>query len=200
MNPYVQITLVMCGIVFVALAATAYLAVMFNRRAKVDLEAALRPLAERIDGDLDLENASISGRDEGTLVAARMTNAAEGPGRVFQTEIVDAAGGCGWEYTSSPPRRAGGEPRVEFASPQADLRELLPSLSDDSVRQVTDMGRERFRLDYDPDAGVVRLTRSMRTRRDIPDVAAFDRQLAYLTELGNQNRAAQECVPDGACP
>lgn len=200
MNPYIQVALVMCGIVFVALAATAYLAAMFNRRAKVDLEAALRPLAERIDGDVDLEQASISGRDERTLVAARMANAAEGPGRVFQTEIVDAAGGCGWEYTSSPPRRAGGEPRVEFASARADLRELLPSLADDSVRQVADVERERFRVNYDPDAGVLRLTRAMRTRRDIPDVAAFDRQIAYLTELGNQNRAAQECVPDGECP
>jgi hypothetical protein len=128
-----------------------------------------------------------------------MTNAAEGPGRVFQTEVVDAAGGCGWDYTSSPPRREGGEPRVEFASERADLRELLPSLKEDAVRSIADPLRERFRLEYDPDAGVVRLTRPMRTRRDIPGAAIFDRQLAYLSELGDENRAAQQCVPDGEC-
>ena len=200
MNPYVQVTLVMCGIVFVALAATAYLAVMFNRRAKADLETALRPLAERIDGDLDLDSATVTGRNGRTLVAARMTNAAEGPGRVFQTDIVDAAGGCAWDYTSSPPRRPGGEPRVEFASQRADLRELLPSLAHEHVRQAADVDRERFRLDYNPESGIVRLTRSMRTRRDIPDVEGFDRQLAYLIQLGNENRAAQECVPEGECP
>lgn len=200
MNPYVQTALVMCGIVFLALAATSYLAVMFNRRAKEDLEAALRPLAERISGDLDLEKATVTGRDGTTLVAARMTNASEGLGRVFQTEIVDAAGGCRWEYTSSPPRRDGGVPVLEFASERADIRELLPSLKDEAVRSVADPLREQFRLEYDPEAGVVRLTRAMRTRRDIPDTVAFDRQLAYLIQLGDENRAAQQCVPEGECP
>ena len=200
MNPYVQTALVMCGIVFIALAATSYLAVMFNRRARADLDAALRPLAERLSGEVDLDAASVSGRDGRTLVAARMANATEGPGRVFQTEIVDAAGGCAWEYTSTPPRREGAAPRIEFASERADMRELLPALKQESVRQVADPNTERFRLDYDPDAGIIRLTRAMRTRRDIPDVTTFDQQLAYLTRLGNENRAAQQCVPPGECP
>ncbi len=200
MNPYLQTALVMCVIVFVALAATSYLAVMFNRRAKEDLGAALRPLAERVSGAVDLETATVSGRDGKTLVAARMTKAVEGPGRVFQTEIVDAAGGCPWTYTSTPPRREGTEPRLEFASERADLRELLPSLKDDAVWRVADPDRERFRLEYDPEAGVIRLTRPMRTRRDIPDAITFDKQLSYLVQLGDENRAAQQCVPEGECP
>jgi len=31
-------------------------------------------------------------------------------------------------------------------------------------------------------------------------VEGFDRQLAYLIQLGNENRAAQGCVPEGECP
>ncbi len=200
MNPYVQTALVMCGIVFVALGVTAYLAVVFNRRAKEDLRAALTPLAERITGTVDLEQGSVSGRYGKSLVLARIARAGEGLGRVFQTEVIDAAGGCNWVFTSSPPRREGAEQRIEFASERADLREQLPSLRDSDVRDGGDPVRERFSVAYDPDAGSIRLERPMRSRRDIPDVAAFERQLVFLTRLGDENRSAQERVPEGECP
>lgn len=190
----------MCGIVFIALAATSYMAVTFNRRAKQDLQAALDPLAERVGGSVDMDKASIEGRYRRGLVAARMTNAAEGPGRVFQTELVDSAGGCEWAYTSAPPRRDSAGPMIEFASPRADLRELIPSLGENAVRHVAEPERERFRIEYLPDAGIVRLTRSMRTRKDIPDAATFETQLAFLVQLGEENRAVQQRVPEGECP
>ena len=199
-DPYVQTALVMCGIVFVALAATSYLAVTFNRRAKDDLRAALTPLAERIGGTVDLDRATISGRYGRTMVEARVTNAAEGPGRVFQIDVIDAAGGCDWVYTSSPPRREGADQRIEFASERADLRELLTSLQGDAVRTAAEPERERFRIEYHPDTGSIRLTRPMRTRRDIPDTATFERQLAFLVQLGDENRSVQRRVPEGECP
>ncbi len=56
MNPYVSFSIAMCLVVLLSLGATAYLAVMFNRRGKVDLGEALAPLAELIEGEVDLED------------------------------------------------------------------------------------------------------------------------------------------------
>lgn len=192
MNPYVQTGLAMCIIVFLALAATAYLAVFFNRRAKTDLKAALDPLAELVHGTLDLDNATVTGTFEGQIVAARMANAEGGVGRVFQTELVDPAGGIGWVYTSSPPRERAGEPRIEFASDRPALRENLPSLTAALPEKVVNAKTERFRISYDPDAGFMRLVKGMKTRRDIPDAAHLRAQLAFLKRLGDENREMQE--------
>jgi hypothetical protein len=51
--------------------------------------------------------------------------------------------------------------------------------------------QERFGFIYDPEAGMMRLTREMRTRLDIPDAETFLRQLAALQDLGEANRRAQ---------
>ena len=48
-----------------------------------------------------------------------------------------------------------------------------------------------FGFVYDPAAGMMRLTREMRTRLDIPDAETFLRQLALLQQLGEANRRAQ---------
>lgn len=192
MNPYLQTGLAMCVIVFLALAATAYLAVFFNRRAKADLQSALEPLADLVHGTVDLENATVTGTYEGQIVAARMANAEGGVGRVFQTELVDPAGGIAWVYTSSPPREKDNEPRIEFDSDRPEIRESLPLLDTAPPKKVVDATRERFRLSYDPDAGYLRLIKGMKTRRDIPDVEHLEAQLAFLERLGDENREVQE--------
>lgn len=192
MNPYLQAGLAMCAIVLLALAATAYLAVFFNRRAKADLQAALDPLAELVHGAVDLDNATVTGTYDGQIVAARMANAEGGVGRVFQTELVDPAGGIGWVYTSSPPREKGNDPRIEFDSDLPALRESLPLLGAAPPEKVVDANRERFRLSYDPDAGYLRLVKGMKTRRDLPDAEHLDAQLAFLKQLGDENREVQE--------
>lgn len=186
-NPYVATGLAMCAVIFVALAGTAYLAVFFNRRAKADLQAALDPLANLVNGTVDLENAEVSGSYEGYPVFGRMANASEGPGRVFQVDLLDAAGGATWVYTSNQHASAG-EPRtVEFDGPD-DLARLVTKVIDDHVDEILEPDRERFRVEYLRDQGFLRLVRSMRTRRDIPDAGIFEKQLVLLRAMAEVNR------------
>jgi len=56
---------------------------------------------------------------------------------------------------------------------------------------VPDDRAQRFGFLYDPAAGMVRLTREMRTRLDIPDAETFTLQLETLQRLGEANRRAQ---------
>lgn len=198
MNPYLLTGLAMCVIVLLALAATAYLAVFFNRRAKADLLAALDPLAELVNGTVDLEKATVTGTFEGQIVAARMANGPGGVGRVFQTELVDPAGGVAWDYSSAPPREKGGEPRIEFASDRPTIRESLPALTGTVPSDVARPQSEGLRVSYDPEAGFLRLVKGMKTRRDIPDAAHLRAQLDFLHRLGDENRAVQERLRAGA--
>lgn len=186
-NPYVTTALAMCLIVLIALAGTAYLAVYFNRRGKADLQAALAPLAAEIGGTVNLDQAEVSGRHGRWLVYGRMANASEGPGRVFQVEVVDAAGGEGWRYTSNPPR--GERPRtVEFTGGD-ELRAAVEPIIDAGARSVLDPERERFRVEYSAEKGTVQLVRAMQTRRDIPPADTFSREVDMLTEVAAANRA-----------
>ena len=182
----------MCLVVVLSIAATAYLAVFFNRRAKADLQAALAPLAEVVNGEVDLEVAEVSGKFAGQHVKARMANASEGPGRVWQTEVIDAAGGVGWVYTSSLPKSTGSQPRIEFESEEQRLRHRIDSLKADQAIGVADPTHERFRLEYNPESGFVRFIVPMQNRRDIPDAERFTKQLDYMVRLGNENRTVQE--------
>ncbi len=102
MDPYLAFGLAMCAIVLFSLAGTAYLAAMFNRRAKADLRERLEPLAAIINGEADLEEATVSGRYSGQLAYARMVSAQGGMGRLFNVEIVDSAGGKRSEWSSLP--------------------------------------------------------------------------------------------------
>ena len=196
MNPYVSASLAMCAIVFVSLAATAYLAVVFTRRAKRDLTAALTPLAEVIGGDVHLDDAYVKGRYAGHIVEGRMANASEGAGRVFQTVLVDPAGGTAWRVTSNPSRDPGRPPQQEFESEDVSVEDRLGVAWTDVLAKVADPGHERVRFDYDPAPGRLRLTRPMRSRRDIPTPEAFRQQLDVLVALGPRNRYAQG-APDG---
>lgn len=187
MNPYLAITLVMCGVIFLSLAATAYMAVYFTRRAKVDLEQMLLPLAGVIDGEANVDDAVVEGRRNGKLAFGRMAHADGGPVRVFQTELIDAAGGERWLYVEYPAQgttvlRPEGSPLRE---------ELLPLLQDNLA---TKLGVQEgwFQLDYSPTGGYVRLSVPMSTRRDIPGEDVFRRQLDVLDRLSDANRRLQE--------
>ena len=44
------------------------------------------------------------------------------------------------------------------------------------------------RVEYDPEAGHIRLTKPMMTRNDIPSPELFEQQLDTLVEIANFNR------------
>lgn len=190
LNPYVSFGLAMCAIVIIAVFCTAYMAVIFNRRAKADLLAALTPLAVLIEGDVDLEEASAKGRFRGHIAEGRAANASDGPGRVFLTSIIDGAGGSAWSLTARRPKtpdapieltRAGFDTTL-FAELETDTEIAASAL-------LTSPGW--LRIAYDPGPGHVLLTRPMTTRRDIPSVDAFKKSLELLVRIAATNRAVQ---------
>jgi len=191
-NPYVLTGLAMCGIVLIALVGTSYLAVYFTRRAKADLERALVPLAELIDGQADVDEADIKGAWRGNLVMARMANAAAGTVRVFQIDMIDAAGGTGWNFVYSRPRKNHPEAEIEFISDQPGLRSHLTRLALPELESLHIDERDWLQLEYDPDAGHIRLARPMKGRNDIPTPERFQADLDYLVTLCEQNRAIQQ--------
>ncbi len=191
-NPYLSAGLAMCAVIFVSLALTAYLAVYFNRRAKSDLQAALHPLAERVDGTVDLDNAQVTGRYQRKLVIGRMAHADGGPVRVFQIDVIDSAGGIGWVFVSLAPKKDGTGRTSNFESEKPELGFELPLLATPELPALLGARDEWFQLEYSPEAGHVRATRPMGTRKDLPDAEAFAAQLDWLSRLGDQNRALQE--------
>jgi hypothetical protein len=62
---------------------------------------------------------------------------------------------------------------------------------EEAATVVPDDRAQRFGFLYDPAAGMIRLTREMRTRLDIPDTETFTRQLETLQRIGEVNRHAQ---------
>lgn len=189
MNPYLATAIAMCAIVLISLAGTAYLAALFNRRAKADMRARLDPLADAIDGTADVEEARLEGRYNGQIAMGRVSNAPGGFGRLFHVELVDSAGGEKWEWSSLPQKKPPALTRT-FEGDSA-LQERLGIDFPTVAKVVPNDEQERFGFIYDPEAGMMRLTREMRTRLDIPDAETFLRQLATLQELGEANRRAQ---------
>lgn len=181
----------MCAIVLISLAGTAYLAAMFNRKAKADLQQRLEPLAAEIDGVADVEEARVEGRYQGQIAIGRVANAPGGFGRLFHVELVDSAGGEGWEW-SSLPRKKLPDPIRTFEGDAGVQERLGIDFPAESAAVVPDDQRQRFGFLYDPGAGMVRLTREMRTRLDIPDADTFTRQLETLRRIGEANRCAQK--------
>jgi cbb3-type cytochrome oxidase subunit 3 len=191
LNVYVQFAIAMCFVVFIALFATAYLAVMFNRRAKADLDAALRPLAGVIDGTIDLDEAVVSGSYRGHLAFCRVTSGSDGPGRVFQTDIVDAAGGTDWRWTTTGSKTGEAEPNQEVLPSPDDLSIEMKELLRTGASSIFDTRRAWGRVLYDAAGGILRFERPMQTRRDIPVVETFRKQLELLVQLGPLNRDLQ---------
>jgi len=195
MNPYLATAIAMCAIVVLSLAGTAYLAAVMNRRAKEDLLARLEPLAAVIDGAADIDEARVEGRYGGQIAIGRVANAPGGFGRLFHVELVDAAGGQGWEWSSLPEKKRP-DPIRTFEG-DAVLRDRLGVDFEEVATVVPDDRAQRFGFLYDPEAGMVRLTREMRTRLDIPNAETFRAQLETLRLLGEANRRAQ--TPEVSC-
>jgi hypothetical protein len=190
-NPYLATAIAMCVIVLLSLAGTAYLAATFNRRAKSDLQARLEPLAAAIDGTTDVEEARVEGRFRGQIAIGRVANAPGGFGRLFHVELVDSAGGLPWEWSSLPDKKGPGLTRT-FEGDLGVKERLLAGIDfEDAATVVPDNRAQRFGFLYDPAAGMIRLTREMRTRLDIPDAETFIRQLETLQRIGEGNRHAQ---------
>lgn len=189
MNPYLAFGLAMCVIVGLSLAGTAWLAVHFNRRAKQDLQERLAPLAAVVGGEVDLDEATVKGRFQGQIAFGRVANAPGGFGRLFNVELVDSAGGVGWEWSSLPQKNAPAPTRTFEGDP--DLERRLGVDFAAMARAVPDDLHQRFGFIYDPAAGMVRLSRQMATRVDIPDAPTFARQLDALRAIGEANRRAQ---------
>ena len=194
MNPYLATAIAMCVIVLLSLAGTAYLAAVFNRRAKSDLLARLEPLAAAIDGAADVEEARIEGRFGGQIAIGRVANAPGGFGRLFHVELVDSAGGVPWEWSSLPDRKGPGLTRTFEGDPEVKERLLEDIDFGEAATVVPDDRAQRFGFLYDPAAGMIRLTREMRTRLDIPDAETFTRQLATLQRIGEVNHRAQSSI------
>ena len=198
MNPYLATAIAMCAIVIISLAGTAYLAAMFNRRAKADMQARLDPLAAAVNGTADVEGARLEGRYNGQIAIGRVSNAPGGFGRLFHVELVDSAGGEKWEWSSLPQKKPPALIRTFEGDPALEQR--LGIDFPEVAKVVPNDEQERFGFIYDPEAGMMRLTREMRTRLDIPDAETFLRQLAVLQELGEANRRAQTGLAQPAQP
>ncbi len=191
MNPYLAFGLAMCAIVAISLGLTAYMAVFFNRRARADLEAAMTPLAELIDGTVDLDSASVSGRFGGHIASGKVVSGPAGAGRFFEVTYIDGAGGSPWSWTASLAKQPGAERDLSFEPSDFPAEaSLRPALDEITVRRLVAPGW--FRIEYDPAAGHIQFKRPMRVRRDLPTAEAFKRLLDDLASIAELNRTLQQ--------
>ncbi len=182
----------MCAIVFLALFATSYMAVYFNRRAKTDLLAALLPLALELEGQVVIDDAMASGAHRGHLSNGKVTNVGRGPGRVFETRLIDGAGGNPWKWTATWPKIGSDASAIEtaFESDDEPLEaKISPNAKEWTSKLLTAPGWLQFQ--YDPGAGSMMMTTPMRTRRDIPARPVFHEWLEALHALADVNRSKQ---------
>ena len=190
-NPYFATALVMCSIAIIAIVFTAWLAANMNRRGKADLAAKLQPLADLIDGELEAEEVTVRGRWRGQIAEGRMANALDGPGRVFFTRIIDSAGGTAWTWTTSAPKNPGDPREIKFeCKDSSTCGEIQASIEDRATPFFAIPGWTR--VEYDPGAGHIRLTKPMLSRNDIPTPEVFERSLDTLVEIGAWNRTIMQ--------
>ena len=182
----------MCAIIVIAIIGTSYLAVYFTRRARADLERYMVPLAEMLDGEVDLDEAEVKGSWKGNLVMGRMANAAAGTVRLFQTDMIDAAGGTGWNYVYSRPRKDHPDPEIEFISERPEIQTELVALASEELEPLRPNDRDWMQLEYNPEAGHIRLARPLKGRTEIPSPERFKEDLDYLVAICEENRAYQE--------
>ena len=189
MSPYIWFGLAMLAIVVASLLVTGNLAAKFNERAKADLATALDPLAHLIDGSHDVEAARVDGRFSGQIVSGQVVSGPGGMGRLFQTTMTEPAGGVKWSTVVRRPREEGGEWERTFDGPDSLKSGLATAVHDELDALLPFPGW--FEASYDPQAGSVRLTRAMQSRRDLPNADRFTRYLEALETIAAANRATQ---------
>lgn len=194
MNPYVATGLAMCLVILIALVGTGYLAVYFTRRAKADVARLLAPLATMIEGEADVEEAEVKGKWQGTIAQGRMANAAAGTVTMWQSEVIDAAGGEGWNFVYSRPNQKKKDPaeEIEIVTESDDLRAWLETWTAETISSTGPQETDWLQVEYSPEAGYVRIARPIHNRNGIPAEDAFARDLDFAFEIGAQNRARQQ--------
>ena len=194
MNTYVVFGLAMLVIVVVSLVASGMLAASFNERAKADLGRALAPLAEQIDGTVDIESASIDGRYRGHITSGAMVSAPGGMGRQFEVKLVDGAGGEPWTHLATRPKDDVGPIEHRFEGGKELDAALSPVIRGPMEALLPFPGW--FQIRYDPASGELCLSRTMQSRKDIPAPERFAIYLETIHGVAVANRAVQ--APDGA--
>ena len=196
MSPYLIFGLAMVGIVIFSLVVTGNLAATFNERAKKDMKAALEPLAEQLDGSVDLESARVEGRYHGQITTGQVVSGPGGMGRLFETIFIEPAGGSSWRAVVRRPKTVEQEWDRTFDSVadfdlefQQSVFELLDAL-------LPYPGW--FEIAYEPVAGSLKLTRAMQSRRDVPSPERFRAYLETLERAAAANRSVQAEAVAGA--
>jgi hypothetical protein len=184
--------LAMCMVIIVALIGTAYLAVYFTRRAKADLEQLLTPLAEHLNGTADVDEATVTGTWGGTIALARMAGAAAGTVRVWQVDLIDAAGGEAWNYVYSRPKKDQTGPEIDIVTGNSEITDMLSRVDRSTLEDLQPDATDWIQVEYNPEGGYVRVARPMHGRNDIPGPDRLETDLRFLKQIGDENRALQE--------
>jgi hypothetical protein len=154
------------------------------------MEASLAPLAAIINGTVDVEEGLVTGRYDDQIAEGKVSTMPGGMARIFLVSVVESAGGKPWEWTLTRSKEPGGVDESRF-------REEIPGVTDRieplliPLKNDPDLEGIWFRIEYDPQSGILKLTRPMRVRRDIPGPEAFQRYLDALIATAAENRAAQ---------
>ena len=189
MSPYLIFGLAMLGIVIFALVVTGNLAATFNERAKRDMRAALEPLAEQLDGTVDIERAEVSGRYHGQITSGQVVPGPGGMGRLFQTTYVEPAGGGEWKAIVRRPKTEGEPWERTIEGAHSDNTVFVDRIYGMLDALLPFPGW--FELKYEPAAGSLTLTRAMQSRRDVPSPERFAIYLETLERVAAENRAVQ---------
>lgn len=199
MNPYIATGLAMCLVILLALFGTGYLAVYFTRRAKADVEKLLAPLAEMTNGEADVEEAEVTGRWRDTLVQGRMAGAAAGTVTLWQSDLVDSAGGVGWNYVYSKPnpKKKNPDAEIDIITDAPHLRSWLETWTVQDLAPIEPEATDWVQVEYSPAAGTIRVARPIRGRNGIPSSEAFARDLDFAAAIGARNRELQQSHSTG---
>lgn len=195
MNPYVATGLAMCLVIVVALVGTAYLAVYFTRRAKADVERLITPLAEMINGEANVDEAEVTGRWKDTMVLGRMANAAAGTVTMWQSDVIDSAGGEAWNFVYSRPNVKKDRPEeIEIVTESAELKRWLETWTVEDIESIQPAETDWVQVEYSPEGGYVRVARPIQGRNGIPAPEAFASDLNFAHAIGGLNRELQESM------
>ena len=199
MDPYLATGLAMCAIILISIAGTSYLAVFFTRRAKADVARLLNPLAALLeDGSANVDDAEVTGRYEGALVFGRMARAAAGTVTIWQTDVIDSAGGESWNfvYSRANPRKPVTDAEIDIVTDAPVLRTWLQSWTVEMIAPIAPLEHDWVQVEYSAESGIVRVAHPIRNRNQIPPPADFQRDLTFAIHIGDQNRSRQQGASD----